>query len=211
MQETESPESIHARVEAAQPGRALRTRHRRLHALCCGELQKGREACDLKISSRVGGRRLLALLSRRQRGPVSTNSIAATPLGAIEGRVSQLDQLNRIAGIVRIRSDADTNGGLVSSFDVTGPTARFGKRMPLYSRANTFSSHQSLGIISLQQESRELFTPETCSDIAGPESPLDNHSYVLKSLTTGEMAVGVVHLFEMVYVHHQDAERQRFE
>ena len=83
--------------------------------------------------------------------------------------------------------------------------------MPLYSRANTFSSDQSLGIISFQQESRELFTSETCGDIAGPESPLDNHSYVLESLTTGEMAVRVVHLFEMIYVHHQHAERQRFD
>src|SRR5438876_4084350 len=171
MQETESPESIHARVEAAQPGKALRTRFRRLHALCCGELQKGREAL-IRRPSRLDGR-LLALLSRRQRRPVGTNSIAAVPLGAIEGRVSQLDQLNRIAGIVRIRSDANTNGDLVSSLDVAGATARCGKRMPLYSRANTFSSDQSLGIISFQQESRELFTPETCSDIAGAESPLD--------------------------------------
>ena len=81
--------------------------------------------------------------------------------------------------------------------------------MLLYRNSHAFCGNQSLRVISVEQESRELLTAEARSYVASSQRFSYYSSGLLKRRAADQMAISVVNLFEVVQIHHQDAERAR--
>ena len=59
-----------------------------------------------------------------RRDAVGDDAVAAEVLGAVEGRVGQLDQLDGVARVVGVGGDADADGDAERLFRLVGGAAR---------------------------------------------------------------------------------------
>src|SRR5215472_2360607 len=135
----------------------------------------------------------------RGRGSVGANLIAPVSLRPIQSRISHLNQLNRIPGVLRVGSHSNADGN-VMGLDWLGAVAtNRGELMLFDPRSDPFRGDQPLRIVSVEQKRRKLFAAKAGPDIAGAQRFSDYRPNFLKRLAADQMAIGVVHFFEVVY------------
>src|SRR5229473_3117886 len=82
----------------------------------CGSIFQGggKKAADSSaITPESRSSRRQGLFGGRKRRTIGADSVATVALGPIEGRICQLHQFNRIAGVVRERSYTNANCNVV--------------------------------------------------------------------------------------------------
>src|SRR5687767_6240603 len=139
---------------------------------------------------------------------IGARDVTSIALGAVKRRVRQLDQADRIAGIIGKTGYTDTHrqlkpgrGGMCLS------TPR--EHGLLNTASHPLCRDQPLQVVGIEQERRKLFAAETRRYVTRPQSSLDNRSDLLQRLVADQVSVVVVYGFEMIEIHHQHAKRLR--
>src|SRR5690242_1804463 len=140
---------------------------------------------------------------------IGAGDVSSVSFRPVKRRICQLDEANRIARVVRETSDADAH---CQSKTLRGRGCAFGRRREdglFDASSHALGSHEALQIISVEQKRGKLLTAETRRHVAGAQRRFDDYADVLQRAIPDEVAVVVINGFEMVEIHHQNAERLR--
>src|SRR5207245_1663906 len=101
----------------------------------------------------------------------------------------QLDQLNWIARVFGVSRDADADGNVMSALLFAG-AATDGRELVLFDRgSHALSRDQSLRVIRIEQEGRELFSAKSRADVTGAQRFFDYRANFFKRFAAGKMTV----------------------
>src|SRR5258706_9682265 len=90
---------------------------------------------------------------------------------------------------------------------VRAAAAHCGKIVRLDSRTHALSGDYALLVIGTEQKGGKLFAAEPGPYTTGTQRLPDHCADLFQSVAAHQMPIGVVHFLEIIYVHHQDAER----